>query len=392
MAAHEFGEPGSARQRRICQSGHFAPAPTGGSKRRWPLPAVETSIIIQEVSGRWLLVVRALHAILLSSLVLCGLVLAFHGGQDQVVVLNAVIVFGAALLCVLRAVRISRQRLAWLALGLGLASSASADLVWSVWIQRLDPEPFVSVADPLWLMFYPLAYVTLVVLLRSSVVRFHPSVWLDGVIGGLGAATIGAALAFQTILDSTGGKAAVIAVNLTYPLGDLLLLVLVVGVLALLGWRPDRTWWLLAAAMMVYAVADTLYLFQVAAGTYRGGTWLEALWPAAAVLFGLAAWSPSSRERPLRLEGWVVLVMPTLFAVSSLAVLVLDHFFAVSTLAVLLATGCVLAAVARTAVTFREVRALADTRRQAHTDDLTGLGNRAPAVPGTGGGLDRPSP
>jgi diguanylate cyclase (GGDEF)-like protein len=38
--------------------------------------------------------------------------------------------------------------------------------------------------------------------------------------------------------------------------------------------------------------------------------------------------------------------------------------------------GAVLAALARTALTFRDVRALADSRRQARTDELTGLGNR----------------
>ena len=45
-------------------------------------------------------------------------------------------------------------------------------------------------------------------------------------------------------------------------------------------------------------------------------------------------------------------------------------------MAVALATPTVLAAVVRAALTFREVRSLAESRRQAHTDELTGLGNR----------------
>jgi diguanylate cyclase (GGDEF)-like protein len=71
-----------------------------------------------------------------------------------------------------------------------------------------------------------------------------------------------------------------------------------------------------------------------------------------------------------------VLATPSLFALSSIGVLVLAHFQPISTLAVLLATGTLLAVVVRTALTFREVRSLAESRRQAHTDDLTGLGNR----------------
>jgi diguanylate cyclase (GGDEF)-like protein len=66
----------------------------------------------------------------------------------------------------------------------------------------------------------------------------------------------------------------------------------------------------------------------------------------------------------------------SLFALSSIGVLVLGTFQRVSTLAVLLATGTLLAVVVRTALTFREVRSLAESRRQALTDDLTGLGNR----------------
>ena len=43
---------------------------------------------------------------------------------------------------------------------------------------------------------------------------------------------------------------------------------------------------------------------------------------------------------------------------------------------VVCAIGCVLAALARTAVTFREVRSLHEVRQQARTDELTGLPNR----------------
>jgi peptidoglycan biosynthesis protein MviN/MurJ (putative lipid II flippase) len=68
--------------------------------------------------------------------------------------------------------------------------------------------------------------------------------------------------------------------------------------------------------------------------------------------------------------------VPSLFALSSIGVLVLAHFQRISTLAVLLATGTLLAVVVRTAITFREVRSLAESRRQALTDDLTGLGKR----------------
>jgi diguanylate cyclase (GGDEF)-like protein len=300
-----------------------------------------------------------------------------HPAEQATWLASVAVVVSSTILCLVRAALVRRERAAWLCLGLGLVSYLAGNFVYEFWASRQDPVPFPSVSDALFLGFYPFAYCTLVLLFRRRVAAFQSSLWLDGVVGGLGAAAIGAALAFQTIMDATGGApAAAVATNLAYPIADLLLLVLVVGVMALTGWHPGRAWWLLAGGFVLFAVADTLYLLRVAEGTYRYGTWLELLWPAAGTLIGVAAWSPPRAGQQVRMGGWTVLVVPSLFAVSSLGVLLLDHFSGVSTLAVALATGCLLACVVRTVTAFLEVRSLAESRRQAHTDDLTGLGNR----------------
>ncbi len=326
------------------------------------------------------LVVVTLQAVTLAGLLAYGVSPLFRSGPEESVLLdgwlNDGVAAGAAVLCLARGLLVRRERAAWLLVGTGLAVWTSGNVVWWLWVRTNAPDAFPSVSDALFLAIYPFLYVALVLLMRHRVAGFHASVWLDGVVGGLGAAAICAALAFQTILAATGGNTAAVVTNLAYPLADLLLLVMIVGVFALLGWRPERAWWLLAAGMVVFAVVDILYLFEAARGTYVAGTWLDPLWPTAAVLLGLAAWQTPARGSRHRLEGWTVLVVPTLFAVGALAVLILDHFHPVSTLAVLLATATVLAAVIRAAMTFREVRSLAESRRQAHTDELTGLGNR----------------
>jgi diguanylate cyclase len=283
---------------------------------------------------------------------------------------------GAGLLCLARAVLVRQARVAWASLGLGLGLYAVGTIYWRWWVLPLEQPPYPSPADLLWLSFYPLAFAAVVLLVRRRVHRLQASMWLDGLIGGLGAAALAAGLAFHTILDATGGSVAAVAVTLTYPVADLLLLMLVIGALAVVGGRPDRALWLLALGMMVFAAADTVYLFRVATGTYQAGTWLDGLLVVAQTLVGLAAWQPSRDDRVAHLEGWAVLAVPSLFALSSIGVLVLAHFQPISTLAVSLATGTLLAVVVRTALTFREVRLLAESHRQALTDDLTGLGNR----------------
>ena len=91
-------------------------------------------------------------------------------------------------------------------------------------------------------------------------------VWLDGLIAGAGLAALGGAFVFQPVQASATGSPAAVATELAYPICDLLLAALTVGVLALRGWRIDCTWALLGGGFLLLAVADCMYAVQVAAG------------------------------------------------------------------------------------------------------------------------------
>ena len=110
------------------------------------------------------------------------------------------------------------------------------------------------------------------------VVREVPlATWLDGVVAGLGAATLTAAFVFETIVRSIGGSPAEVATNVAYPVGDLVLVALVVGTLTILPtWRNPQLL-VLALGCALLAVGDTVYLFQSSAGTYQVGTLLRHL-------------------------------------------------------------------------------------------------------------------
>jgi diguanylate cyclase (GGDEF)-like protein len=281
----------------------------------------------------------------------------------------------ASLLTLARSVASRTDRAAWAMIGVGIALYAIGQIVYVVWVQYLDPLPYPSVADGFWLAFYVFPYIGLVLLVRRRVRMFHASIWLDGVVGALGAAAC-ASPALTMILRQTGGEPSAVITTLAYPVGDLLLLVLIVGIYGLLGWRPDRSWLYLGVGLVLFAAADTIYLLRVATGSYQAGTMLDPIWVVGCVVIALGALRPPTVEEPIRLEGWRVLLVPSLFTVTSLGLLVYGGISHLPNLSIGLAAAAVLCGLTRAAMTFREVQAVVDNRREARTDELTGLGNR----------------
>ena len=74
---------------------------------------------------------------------------------------------------------------------------------------------------------------------------------------------------FDAVLDAADGSSLAIVTNLSYPLADLVMLGLVVGVLAMTGWPGAGAWGWIAGGLAMFAVADSLYLYGIAVGTYK---------------------------------------------------------------------------------------------------------------------------
>jgi diguanylate cyclase (GGDEF)-like protein len=286
------------------------------------------------------------------------------------------LIFMAAGLCVVRGITVRRERAPWLVLSVGLLAWAGGEVYYSIFYADLADPPLPGVSDGLWLTFYPACYVTVILLVRERVRHFRTSLWLDGLVGALAASAIAAALVFGTIAGQDS-QDAVVAVDLSYALGDLLLLGFVVGVFGLTGWRPGRALLLVGAGLVTSAVADGFFLYDSAAGLNVDSTLMATLWPASAIVLGFAAWQRPTVAEPVRFEGARVLLMPAAFAVAGLALLGWHTFERQNALAIALAIATLGAVIVRMSVTFREnIRLLATSRRDALTDALTGLGNR----------------
>jgi two-component system cell cycle response regulator len=276
--------------------------------------------------------------------------------------------------CLLRGLRGGRAARGWLFLGLALAAWTLADVYWQIWLR--DSNTIPSPADAGYLAVYPLAYAGVLLLARARGGAVGVARWLDGVIGGLAVASVAAAIVVSAVTDAFGGDTIENVTNLAYPLGDGILLALIVGSLAVTGWRLGRMWLLMTLGLAVFAAADSAYLYLVATGTYNGGL-VDCGWPVAILIIAWAAWQPDPPAHPRQLEGLRGLVLPAAFGALALGVLVYDHGTRVDVLAVVLATASVIAVMARMALAMAEnARLLARARGEALTDALTGLGNR----------------
>ena len=268
---------------------------------------------------------------------------------------------------------VSRERVAWTVITLALVSWTFGEL----WYAIFKPESYPSMADAGYLGFYFLLYAGIVLLLRSRARSIGGTLWLDGATAALAAAALGAAVLVELVLQSTEGSTSTVVTNLAYPLGDVLLLSAVFGVFSLTGWRPGERWLLLGLGALSTTIADAIYLFQSAAGTYVEGTWIDILWPLAMLLVASSAWARDQSRAGLDVAGRPLLAVPAVCALVATGILVYDHFTRLNLLAVVLATATLGLVIVRLALTFRENRRLFElTHQEATTDALTGLANR----------------
>src|ERR1039458_9970036 len=284
----------------------------------------------------------------------------------------------ASLMCITRGLNKHPGRAAPLALGFALLSWSIGDLLLTFESLGGKDPPTPIWADLFYLGFYPLAYIAAVQLLRKAMGRLSRPNWLDGLVAGLGASAVCAAFAFHDIVHAAGGSALSAATNLAYPVGDLLLLSLVIGGTVLLSGRGTTPWFLLAAGISLNVFGDTFNLFQNGILDSRVGTDVNAIaWPVSIVLMSMSVWLKPRSIDPMRVQRTAGFMLPSVAAVAGLSILVAGTVHTVTRVALGLATATLVVVGARLSLSARDLRLVTEERhRQAQTDELTGLGNR----------------
>jgi methyl-accepting chemotaxis protein len=191
-----------------------------------------------------------------------------------------------------------------------------------------DGAPTLGVNNFLWAGFYPLAYIGVMVLMRRDVKKLTAANYLDGVIATLVTAAGLVAFAFHAIAHASGGGTEFAAVNIVYPVGDLLLLGLTVLGIAILPKGRRLRWQLIAIAGAVNAIGDTVALFNGLAATNVGWFINVMAWPVSLLLIAAAIWLAPDPSVPVQEDtssGFQVPAVASGFALIILLVGSLEH-------------------------------------------------------------------
>jgi PAS domain S-box-containing protein len=184
--------------------------------------------------------------------------------------------------------------LAWLFLAIARLDFTIADTIWAYTEIVLQESPFPSIADYLYIAYYPL-FLLGIFFLPS--IKFSTSERLKMMLD-TGIVMISAILVFwsliisPTIQESGDIDAISLALSITYPVADLVLLFAVLELLFKRIYEKRQTPLLfLVGGISALIITDAIFFRQTLEETYVAGGLLDMGWPISYVLIGLAAMS-----------------------------------------------------------------------------------------------------
>ncbi len=219
--------------------------------------------------------------------------------------------------------------LPWLILIAGQLAFVFGDIIWTFY-QANGENPFPSIADVSYVVGYPLLAIGLAIAIRRRVSGGDRAGLLDGAILACGAVVVWWSFVLGPLVEASDPDPLSFAIGVAYPIGDLLLIGLALGLVMTPGARSP-SFALLVANLAVVLVGDLVFNMQTLNGTYVDGGLLDGVWLVAYTAFAMSALHPSMADvfdpRPLPIAllgpvryvllGAAMLVGPALLLIQS---------------------------------------------------------------------------
>ena len=278
----------------------------------------------------------------------------------------------------------------WAIMALGQLSFVIGDIIWTAYA-ALGEDPFPSAADVAYLLGYPLMAIGLGIAIRRRVRGGDRAGLLDGAILATGAVVVWWTFVLGPLVATSDPDPLSFAIGVAYPVGDLLLIGMALGLVMTPG-AKSASFLFLVANLVVLLVGDLVFSLQTIDGSYVDGGALDAVWLVGYVLFAMAATHPTmaaifdSRPIAVALLGPVRLALLGVAMLVGPALLAIGHAGGESIIAVVAVATAVLSVLVLVRLAGMvghlsrdiERRAVLEAQLsyQAFHDPLTGLANR----------------
>ncbi|HEV2685911.1 MAG TPA: hypothetical protein VGW79_04685, partial [Actinomycetota bacterium] len=229
---------------------------------------------------------------------------------------------GAAAMFVARR-RTDRTRRGWQLIAAASLLWSAGEISWSFYELILNHDmPFPSWADAFYLAGTAAA-VMAVVFLGSDGQMGSLRRFLDGCILGGSLLLVSWVVVLQDVVKTSHDGSFALGVSLAYPIGDVITLAVVISIASHSRRRGRQAMMILAVAMMLQAVTDSLFVGLAAHNAYTGGL-IDTGWFLGYLLIGVAALRDLSTraeaEPPSERARFANIMIPYGAAVGSLGI------------------------------------------------------------------------
>ena len=249
----------------------------------------------------------------------------------------------AAIVCVIGGLRRRPGSLIPVVFGLALICTMLGNTILTVYALHGMPPPPPTAADIFGLGFIVLCFVGIGLMARKERERLNPRDLLDGGIAALGTGAVCAAFVLAQLPHRQGQSVLGSAVILAYPIGFVILVVIVVGAATVASERRSRVAWVaLAAAFALVAVPSAVSASTTAPSPTAFSILNLVAWPTAMLVLAGSMWADPGVNDPAPVSRGTVVWIPAVACAAAIAVLIAATVRKVDHTATVLAAAAVL--------------------------------------------------